>query len=117
MSRGGAAFLVASSTLAFLPADAYAQKVPWIVLPLAASPLVAIFLAGALGVAARSWSVGLKNTGLVIVWVVWFVVAAKYVPSDLVIWASIVALGLHCLAMLWLIVLRAFRRSRARHEF
>jgi hypothetical protein len=116
MNRRGAAFLLATGTLALLPLDAYAQKVPWIVLPLVASPLVAILLAGALGVAARSWSIGLKNTGLVIVWVVWFIVAAIYVPSDPVIWASIVALGLHCIVMLFLIVRRGCRRARARSE-
>jgi hypothetical protein len=116
MNRRGAAFLLATGTLALLPLNAYAQKVPWIVLPLAVSPLVAIILAGALGVAARSWSIGLKNTGLVIVWVVWFVIAAKYIPSDPVIWASIVALGLHCIVMLFLIVRHASRRARSRSE-
>lgn len=105
-----AAFLPAAGILAVFPPDAYAQRVPWIVLPLAASPLVALVLAAVVGVAARSWSIGLKHAGLVIFWVVWFLVASKYVPSDPVIWASLVALGVHCLVMLFLIVRHAFRR-------
>jgi len=114
MSRRGAAFLVAAGALALSPLDAHAQKVPWVVLPLAASPLLAMLLAVALGVAARSWTVGLKNAGLVVVWVVWFFLASKYVPSDPVIWASIAALGLHCLVMIFLLLRRAFRRARGR---
>jgi len=97
-----------------LPLDAQAQKVPWIVLPLAASPLVAVLLAVILGVATRNWFIGLSNTGLVFVWVAWFFVASKYVPSDTVIWSSIAALGLHCLAMLFLIVRHALMRARRR---
>lgn len=102
------AFLLAAGPLLLLPSDAHAQKVPWIVLPLAAAPLVAFMLAVILALAARSWSVGLANTGLVFVWVAWFVVASKYVPSDWVIWGSIVALGAHCLVMLLRILRRAF---------
>jgi len=106
-----AAFLPAAGILAVFPLDAYAQRVPWIVLPLAASPLVALVLAAVVGVAARSWSIGLKHAGLVIFWVIWFLVSSKYVPSDPVIWASLVALGVHCLVMLFLIVRHAFRRN------
>lgn len=103
-------------TLAFLPLDAHAQEIPWIVLPLAASPIVAFLLAAALGVVAGSWSVGLGNAALVIVWVVWFVATSMHATADLVIWASIAALGLHSLVMLWLIVLRKIRRVRVRND-
>jgi len=116
MSKRAAALLLATGILAFLPLNAHAQRIPWIVLPLAASPVIAVLLAVALGVVSRSWSVGLTNAALVIVWVVWFVAASKLSTADLVIWASIVALGLHSLVMLWLIVLRAFRRVRVRNE-
>ena len=116
MNRRGAALLLAAGLLAIAPLDAHAQKVPWIVLPLAASPLVAIVLAGVLGVVARSWSIALTNAALVFVWVAWFFVASKYVPSDPVIWASLVALGLHCLVMLFRIVQHAFWRARARRR-
>jgi len=116
MRKRVAALLLATGILAFLPLDAHAQRIPWSVLPLAASPVVAVILAAALGVVARSWSVGLTNAALVIVWAVWFVAAAKLSTSDLVIWASIVALGLHSLVMAWLIVLRTIRRVRVRNE-
>ena len=106
------ALLVAGSSVALWPLDAHAQKIPWIVLPLAASPVVAILLSAALGVATRSWSVALANAGLVIIWVLWFVAASKYTTSDLVVWASIAALGLHALVMVWLIGRHVFTRSK-----
>lgn len=107
-----AALVLAGSSVALWPLDAHAQKIPWIVLPLAASPVVAILLSVALGVATRSWWVALANAGLVIVWVLWFVAASKHSTSDLVVWASIVALGLHALGMLWFIGQHVFRRSK-----
>jgi hypothetical protein len=114
MAKRAAELLLATLTLVLLPSDAHAQKIPWIVLPLAALPFVAILIAAALGVAAKSWPVGLKNSALVTVWVVWFAIASRFSTSDLVIWASIVALGLHSLVMLWRIALHAYRRARAR---
>lgn len=81
-------------------------------LPLALSPVVAVFLSAGLGVATKSWLVGLGNAALVIVWVVWFWAAANYSTSDLMAWAPIAALGLHSLVMLWLIALHVFRRAR-----
>lgn len=116
MTRRSLALLLAMGAAAFFPSDAHAQKIPWIVLPLVASPIVAVILATAFGVTAKRWSVGLKNVGLVIVWVIWFLTASKYSTSDLVIWASVVALAVHSLVMLWLIVLRVFRRRRVRCE-
>ena len=116
MSKQAAALLLATGILAFLPLDAHAQRIPLTALWLAASPVMALILAAALGSVARSWSVGLANAALVIVWVVWFVAASKVSTVDLVIWASIVALGLHSLVMLCLIVLRTFRRVRVRRE-
>jgi hypothetical protein len=115
MSRRAAA-LLATGTLAFWPSVAHAQRIPWIVLPLAASPFVAVFLSAALGAATKSWRVGLGNTVLVIVWVFWFVAASKYSTSDLLVWAPIGALGLHSLVMPCLIVLYALRRLRARNK-
>jgi len=116
MSKRAAVLLIASGTLAFWPPDAHAHKIPWIVLPLAASPFVAVLLSAALGIVTKSWAVGLGNTVLVITWVVWFAAASNYSTSDLLIWASIVALGLHALLMLWFIALHAFRRRRMRNE-
>lgn len=115
MSQRAAAILLASGALAFWPPDAQAQKIPWIVLPLAASPLLAVLLSAALGIVTRSWAVGLGNTALVIIWVAWFAAASNHSTSDLLIWASIVALGLHALLMLWFIALHSFRRRRMRN--
>ena len=110
-SKRAAALLLAGGALALLPPDAHAQKVPWIVLPLAVSPVIALLLSVALGVVKKSWLVGIANTTLVIVWVAWFVAASSYSTSDPLIWASIVALGLHLLAMACLIALHAARRA------
>jgi hypothetical protein len=108
--------LLAAIALVSWPPDAHAQKIPWIVLPLASSPLVALMLSGALGIVTRSWLVGLANTALVILWVVWFATASNYSTSDLLIWASIAGLGLHSLAMIGSLSLLALRRGRARRQ-
>jgi hypothetical protein len=114
MSKAALALLLASGALASWSPDAHAQRIPWIVVPLAASPVIAILLSGVLGIVTRSWLVGLANTSLVILWVAWFTAASNYSTSDLLIWASIAALGLHSLVMVWAIVLHAFRRARGR---
>jgi hypothetical protein len=116
MSRRAPALLLASATLALWPSVAHAQRIPWIVLPLAASPFVAVLLSAALGAATKSWRVGLGNAVLVIAWVFWFVAASQYSTSDLLVWSPIGALGLHSLAMLCLIVLYALRRLSARNK-
>lgn len=113
MTKRAAALLLASGSIALWPLDAQAQKIPWIVLPLAISPVVAVLLSVGLAVATRSWIVGLGNIGLVIIWVAWFVAASKYSTSDLVVWAPIMGLGLHLIAMIWLLALYAIRRRRA----
>ncbi len=112
MTRRSTAILLAGSSIALWSLDAHAQKLPWIVLPLAASPVIAVVLSVALGVAARSWRVGLANVALVIVWVSGFVAASSTSDSDLMAWAPIVALGLHALVMVGLLV----RRVRARRD-
>lgn len=103
MSQRSVAVLLAMSTVAFFPSDAHAQKIPWIVVPLAAAPVVAVLLAAALGVVARSWPAGLTNVALVIAWVIWFVAASKYSTSDILVWSSVLALALHALLMLGLL--------------
>lgn len=116
MNNRAVALFLASGTLAFWSPAAHAQKIPWIVLPLAASPVLAVLLSAALGIATKSWSVGLGNTALVMVWVVWFLAASSYSTYDLVVWASVLALGLHSFVMVCFIVLHAFRRANARRE-
>lgn len=111
MSKRAAAILLAGGTAALWPLDAQAQKIPWIVLPLAAAPIVAVVLCAILGVATKSWAVGLGNTALVAVWVGWFVAASKYSSSDLMVWAPIAALGVHSIVMASRIVLNYFGKS------
>ena len=115
MSKRATTLFLVIGALAAWPPDAHAQRIPWIVLPLAASPIIAVLLSVGLGVATRSWLVGFGSTALVIFWVIWFWVASNHSTSDWLIWASIVALGLHSLAILWFIVLHMFRRRKARN--
>jgi hypothetical protein len=89
------------------PLDAYAQRIPTIVVVLAAMPLFAAILSLALGIVMKSWLVGAGNLALVGLWVAWFVAAAQYSKSDLMNWAPIGALGLHLVAMVVLIAVRA----------
>lgn len=108
-------YLLVGVALAAWTPDAHAQRIPWIVLPLAASPILAVLLCAALGVVTRSWSRGLGNTALVAVWVTWFWAASNYSDSDWLVWASVLALGLHSIAMAFAIGLRAFRRARGQN--
>jgi uncharacterized membrane protein len=107
---GAATWRLAGLLLAAWPADAFAQKVPWIVLPLAASPLVALLLCVALGVVARSWRAGLGHAALVLLWVGWFWAASNHSTSDALTWAPIAVLALHMLALLAAIVRHRRRR-------
>ena len=92
------------------PLDAHAQRIPTIVVVLAAMPLLAAILSLALGLVTKSWLVGAGNLALVGLWVAWFTAAAMYSKSDLMNWAPIAALGLHLVAMGVLIAVRAVRR-------
>lgn len=116
MTNRALALFLASVSFAVWPLQAYAQKIPWIVLPLAASPLLAVCLSAVLGVMTKSWLVGLGNTALVILWVFWFVAASKFSTSDLLVWAPIGSLGLHSIVIVYLIVLRVVHRARVRNE-
>lgn len=116
MTTRVAALLLASCAFILWSSDAHAQKIPWIVVPLAAAPIIAVVFSVALGLTKKSWMVGFGNMGLVLVWGIWFVAASKYSESDLMVWGAIAALGLHLLVMLWLMVQHAIRRARIRRE-
>ncbi len=105
-----AAWRLSGVLLAAWPADAFAQKVPWTVLPLAASPLVALLLCAVLGVVARSWRTGLGHAALVMLWIAWFWAASNHSTSDALTWAPIAVLALHMLALLVAIVHHRRRR-------
>ena len=111
-SRAIGILLLAGAALASWPTHAWAQKIPWIVLPLAASPLLALLLSAFVGVLTKSWRVGLGNAALVAGWVAWFVATSHYSTADLPIWASMVALGVHTLAMAGFVAWRVLRRLR-----
>lgn len=111
MTTRVAALLLASCAFVFWSSDAHAQKIPWIVVPLAAAPIIAVVFSVALGLMTKSWMVGLGNAGLVLVWGIWFVAASKYSDSDLTVWGAIAALGLHLLVMVWLVAQHAIRRE------
>ncbi len=85
--------------LAACSVDAHAQKLPWIVVPLAALPLVALFLSLVVGIVCGSWRAGLGNAALAILWTAWFVVSARSSMSDPLTWVPAAALALHTLAM------------------
>lgn len=95
------------------PPEAHAQRIPDIVVVLAAMPLLAVILAVVLGIVARSWRTGAVHFGLTVVWVVWFVLAAKHLTSDWANWAPIGALAIHLLAMACLIAWCGLRRRRS----
>jgi hypothetical protein len=103
-----ATLLVASYAFVLWSSDAHAQNIPWIVVPLAAAPIIAVVFSVALGLMTKSWTVGLGNTGLVLVRGIWFVAASKYSDSDLMVWGAIAALGLHLLVMVSLVVQQPF---------
>jgi len=95
------------------PSQAYAQRIPEVVVILGLMPVLALILAIVLGVLKRSWLVGLGNLGFAALCVAWFVAAAKLSKSDLMNWAPIGVLGLHLAGMLFSIGLHAFRRRRS----
>jgi len=102
----------AAVALAALPLPAYAQYIPpWLVVA-ALSPLVVLVLCAALGIAARSVRAWLVHSGLVILWVALFVLAAQLVENDYVIWTPIVLYVAHAMLVLGLIVVAIVRRAR-----
>ena len=116
MTTRAATLILSGGAVLFWPLDVRAQEIPTIVVVLAAAPLLAIVLSIVLGTMAKSWSIGLGNLGLVGLWIAWFAAASFYLTSDLMTWAPIAALAIHVVAIVCLIVLRALRRERTRHD-
>ncbi|HEV8554082.1 MAG TPA: hypothetical protein VGR65_11975 [Casimicrobiaceae bacterium] len=113
MTTRVAALLLVSCAFVLWSSDAHAQKIPWIVVPLAVAPIIAVVFSVALGLATKSWMVGLGNTGLVFVWGVglW---PHPSTPNRTSWFGAIAALGLHLLVMVSLVVQHAIRRARIR---
>lgn len=105
---------MAWGAVAFLwPMQAYAQRIPTLAVVLGLMPVLALMFSFVLGVLKRSWLVGLGNLGFAALCVVWFVAAAQFSKSDWMNWAPIGVLGVHLLAMLFLIGWHTFHRRRA----
>ena len=87
-----------------------AQYIPtWFVVA-ALSPLIVIVFAIILGFLSRSWKVGAVHTGLVLIWVALFALAARYVENDYIIWTPLALYALHALSILVLIAVKVTRR-------
>ena len=103
-------------TLCALPAVAYAQHIPvWLVFAVI-SPVVVLFFAIVLGFVSRSWQTGLLHAGLVVAWVLLFVLVSNIFTNDYVIWTPLVALAAHAVVILALIVIHIIKRTRARYK-
>jgi len=96
--------------LGLLPLAAHAQHIPLWVAAGVLSPFLVIALCFLLGWLARSLRVGLIHTGLVIGWVLLFLVASYYVTNDYVIWTPLALYLLHTGFLLVLIVVQIARR-------
>ncbi len=101
----------AAAALAALPLPAYAQYIPpWLVAAVL-SPLLVLVLCAVLGIVARSLRAWLLHSGLVILWVALFVIAAQLVENDYVIWTPIVLYLAHAVLVVGLIVAAIGRRG------
>jgi hypothetical protein len=96
--------------LPLLPQAAYAQHVPVVFAVAALSPLFVLVLTIILGFTSRSWRVGALHSGLVVFWVLLFLVASRYVENDYVIRTPIVLYVVHALLVVILIVVSIARR-------
>lgn len=95
-----------------VPGVAYAQQVPPLIAWLAISPIFVLLLAAVLGIASRSWLVGAKHAGLVVVWVLLFAIASFWIENDYIIWTPLALLAVHALMMLVLLVRGLIHRAR-----
>ena len=101
--------LVAAS---LLPLPAYAQSISSWIAGASVSPLLVLLLALLLGVIYRSWLVAAGHAGIVILWVVLFVLASRYVEDDFVIWLPLAAFVVHAILIVVLTITGLAGRSR-----
>ena len=94
---------------------AYAQEVPGVIAVAVISPVIMVLLAGILGWLERSPISGLRHIGLIVLWFVAFVLLARSVTTDLLIWTPLV---IYCIHSLYLIIrlLARFRKRRGTGE-
>ena len=107
------------SALAFLllvSQAVHAQRVPTSLAILALSPLVAVLLAGLLGIVVRSWRVGILHVGLLVTWVVILLFVAQHLESvykTYIIWIPIIGYAAHALLILVLLIVHLAKRLAA----
>jgi hypothetical protein len=94
-----------------MPIVAHAQYIPPVIVALALSPILVLLLAVVLGAVSRSWLVGLKHAGLVLIWILLFGVTSYWVENDYVIWTPLALYVLHAVIMLILIARCLWRRA------
>ena len=99
--------------LLLIPGIAHAQYVPFGFIAAAVSPLIVILLAIILGFVTKSWRVGTAHTGLLVLWVMLFIITAQTFENDYVIWTPIVFYAVHTVLILILIVNNIYKRSRS----
>lgn len=90
---------------------AYAQEVPGVIAVAVISPVIMVLLAGILGWLERSPISGLRHIGLIVLWVFAFVLLARSVTTDLLIWTPLVFYSIHSLYIL----IRLVASLRKRH--
>ena len=95
-----------------VPGTAQAQHIPPIIVALALSPVLVLMLAVVLGIVMRSWKAGLSHSGLIVVWIVLFGVAAYWVENDYVIWTPLLLYVVHAIILIVLIVKGVLLRRR-----
>lgn len=95
-----------------VPGVAYAQEISPLIAWMALSPILVLLLAVVVGIVSRSWSVGAKHAGLVVLWVVLFGIASYWIENDYIIWTPLVLYAVHALTMLVLVIRGAMRRGR-----
>ncbi len=98
--------------LLLIPGIAHAQYVPFVFIAAAVSPLFVLLLAIILGFATKSWRVGVTHAALLVFWVLLFLITARTVENDYVIWTPIGLYAAHTVLILILIVNNMFKRSR-----
>ena len=95
-----------------LPGVASAQQVPPLIAWMAISPIFVLLLAGVLGIVSRSWLVGAKHAGLLVLWILLFAIASFWIENDYIIWTPLALYAAHALIMLVLLVRGLIHRAR-----
>lgn len=95
----------------FASEPVYAQHVPLPYVLFAVSPFAVFLLIAFLAILKRSWQTGIRHAGLLLVWIVLFVLAAQLIENDYVNWAPIVLYVAHALLITVLVVIAIARRN------